>query len=400
MRTISPTTGAALQQLFFQVYRSGTLRTLRMDHSEAILASREGLGMAVARLTTLKDLLLGAAGERCVQLLSILRSRLVTATIAFDCQDQRWIRATDSHYAPDTRDPVRLLAQSRETLIALDVSSPGYPSNHISEYPLLTLLEIDSPTPPSVAHFLPAFPALRCLNISGNCENRSRWVDDDVLRTLNIAHQVLHGSWQSLNIVGASTFILWLMGLRCTVRWLNVSLMHDFELDLLSDVLSDSRPTKVLLTIHEAAKFMDVRCLTALCSARIPRIKTLHLCVRLGCRDADLDVDLLLNTVQWVAQVLRLTSLKLILDCRDLVAHYHSDSFQSSGNKDVQWRTLHPIEVSLAFLSLGAVARRYQSAVPTLFMTEVEVRQHFTRDDDTASASSRRGPLPALNSVE
>ncbi|KAI0701538.1 hypothetical protein C8T65DRAFT_788067 [Cerioporus squamosus] len=389
MHGISPATAAALQRLFLRINESGTLHTLGIDHAETVLASQEGLALDMARLTTLKDLRLGDSGERCAELLRNLRSKLVTATIAFgNFHEQEWTE--DSVDPPHAYDPIYLLAQSCDTLTTLDVANPGpYPPANVHVYPILRVLEYENITFPTVKHVLRAFPGLRVLKITGDSPS---WFDDGLVRGLNIEYQVAHGSWTALDNVGASTIILWHMGLQCTVRWLNITLTDDYELNFLSDVLSDSRPLKVRLVIHEATKLLD------------SRMKTLHLCVLLGSRDADLDIAMLLDTVVGIAQVRRLTNLKLIFDCGNIAPSLgdsappaRDDDRLASSNGVECPRVLHQIEVSLALLSLPDVAERIQSAVPTLFTTEIQVRRHYTRGDQVASASSR-GPPPGQGS--
>ncbi len=295
MATISSTAAISLEHLFGCLNTCGKLERLLLSHTELILSANVGMVAAVSRLTTLKEVVLLKSGYCCVALLRCLCSSLTAACIEFDGDDQERILDPNDPYPSNTRDPIQLLSHSRDTLTTLYVGSPGHSSPDGPVYPFLRELNIEHGPPPVLSHLIRAFPNLTSINFPDATPERLELeaVELPRHREMNIAHQVSHGSWSSLDEIEAEEILLlYLLALQCPVRVLRTDIHYTDDVDLLAEVLTDLTPGVLELRIDEAYMInTDTGIVDALCETRDPQITELRLFVEFQCRDVALDVD-------------------------------------------------------------------------------------------------------------
>ncbi|KAI0764531.1 hypothetical protein BD413DRAFT_482473 [Trametes elegans] len=384
--------GASLQLLFSMLAREGNLLKLSMWQAEAILAMHSKLPEAVAELQTLTHLSVQSVGKHTSCMLKALRSRLVRADIIM-----RGGRG-DSEDSPSgiERDPTRLLYHSMTSLQELHSVNTELHASSLC-FPNVTFLEFEPHRMQfcQTQHYVRVFPNLRHLSID-DCADYWPGAGDSIehlliKRASNLSAQQRLGSWPSLERCGGTIGPLYLLGIPCRIRSLDICdaiwgwIGCACDPEVLDTVLGCARPCVLRLTLWHGFWFESPHFLETFSrSENVGALEFLAFDLELMRVEPDPASDRFpaaLDTVIPAAVCLldSLTAFVLRIDCHDLQQRPQGG--------------LCPLEEALNVWDMAAFARRVHAAgAPALLSVSVHMTGHTVRGDESVQI----GPVSQL----
>ncbi|EIW55180.1 uncharacterized protein TRAVEDRAFT_51309 [Trametes versicolor FP-101664 SS1] len=351
---------------------------------------------AIGKLTRLQDLSIPLWSGYTEQILLTIRSPLKIIRVSLEAI---WTSDRTEWITPDRlHEVVGAFSQTLESLsitqrpIKLDPDSKGLP------YPAVDSVEFSGTAgPPWVDVLVHMFPSLGLtLNLG---EGDYMLVDEDAeqqrIRLANKEHQARGARWERLGTVVGDTLTLYMLGLTCPIGRLMVDSSSAHLKDRLVEVLRDSPPTHLKLTImlsHGVGAFEDTFPVEV-----VPRLTHLVLFVIYDNLDEDERTDrFTVSAMQWAAFLelvicairhLRLTHLRLVI-------YYNVDL---TGENTVGYSK--GFVRSLREHKSSSIAAALMEAVPTLryvFLTfgghyEVRASQKDNWVDEDRAAIEMRG---------
>ncbi|KAI1782152.1 hypothetical protein LXA43DRAFT_1052799 [Ganoderma leucocontextum] len=282
--------GAAVGEAMTRFFLDGaphapSFTRLKIYEAEAVLSANPLLPAAIAMLTTLRHLTLDSAGAVSAAMLRLLRSRLVSAEIAYNL--------ANPPRSLEDRNAIAMLHHSEDTLNTVILENP-FTSPDGPCYPNVRSLTLKYMDVPTTRHLVHAFPNLAILRFSDHFESEPDNFDEDEdgldrKREANMAEQRQHGSWDSILGYKGPLFVLYGLGITCQVHLLVV---HDHEdeeisISMLRKVVADARPS------HLTVRITEVRCLVEKAKAFV------RLCQRFDETLSSLELNLCLSPGDW-----------------------------------------------------------------------------------------------------
>lgn len=253
----SKAVGVQLKTMLTRLTPVSHLMDLNISHLEPLLSVYPPLSRTIATLTSLKNVSIRCLGERSLEMLGSMQSKLTTVRldpVGRGGMDYRLFeKASD-------RNPITLLRQFSSSLCDLSlvvIDDTTKAQDDAPQYPLLSSLTLEgAPSAPITWHYARAFPNLKTLTITGFdvCDVEDFGFTE--FRMKNRTHLHEHGCWTSLDMFDGPIVMLWLLGLPCPVRHLQVSVSdhHDLDEELTADMireaLSPARPTRLGIAFY------------------------------------------------------------------------------------------------------------------------------------------------------
>lgn len=220
---------------------------------EEILGTHHNIRDAFISLASVRTLIVPFAGEKGIAMIRRMRSPLSTVDIGYE--------VLYDDIPPADRNalhPLSTLRNFHTTLerLVLSWSLGGEPGEAVTvTYPLVRTLEMDDVMDLPILPFIAAFPNLSVLEVETAYDGVEDVIKDHLVLTsiaarhrANQAAQDLHGSWKTLSQITGTLFGLYMLGIRCDVASLDLTIF-DESMDWLVAVLRDTRPSTLVLTI-------------------------------------------------------------------------------------------------------------------------------------------------------
>ncbi|EIW56541.1 uncharacterized protein TRAVEDRAFT_49366 [Trametes versicolor FP-101664 SS1] len=373
--------GKLLHKLFVALASSGSLRRLSIYFSERILGWHPDLPEAIAGLHTIRYLMIVDAGPRAIRMLKALRASLLYADITMK----------DTVLPPEDKNPIRLLQGSQGSLRELVAKSfVGVPDT--PQYPHVTTFHLGcTQKAPWTHHYVRAFPHLRHLTTQISYHHRCNLGEIEKRRARNQSEQEHFGAWPSLRSFRGSVLSLYLLGIRCPIRAVNIDTEGEALLSpaVLRAVLDDARPHRLHLCIDGGYLLADPDAgfWHTFSHPCVEAVEHFALDVRLSVVErSSLDISAALAAIapHIVAPLRDLRSFKLTIDCSQI----------SSGRRPLrsaEYRPLYPVEEVLAGWDMNAYAnhiRRGTESSGSLQSITVCLKDHRSRGNHTVTLGS------------
>ncbi|KAH9910118.1 uncharacterized protein BXZ73DRAFT_109532 [Epithele typhae] len=389
MRSLPNTVGTRLAQLLTTHVDKLALTLLHIPHLDVILERCHTLSAAFAAVTTLTYIRIGGIDIVGSEMLRAFTSKLKSADVHFTAVSETSIEEGSSRIIREqkARTPIRVLKNSQSSLADLTVGVANmqriHGDNAFEEvYPLLSRLTIkDSPLLGVLTRTMVlAFPNLQSLFFI----QLARVNDDpnaaDAQHERNVADQLAHGSWTSLNTISAHIMDLYMLSPTCPVRRIDI-LGPVMQTRALRRVLKHTRTVHLSFGHFEGTLFTPAlaQMLKKPCAATI---QCLEVVFRVGCGLPAELVDAPAMLEHWVAAIcglprLRVLALGIYGELRPFT-HLSPNAWAPSA-----------AERFLAALDLDALTCQLADAIPTLETVELAVTGVRGR---SGPASVRRGP--------
>ncbi|KAI0764523.1 hypothetical protein BD413DRAFT_680347 [Trametes elegans] len=368
--------GSALQCLFTMIAEAGKLVRLVICDTEEILSMHPALPEAVAKVRTLRDLQVDLVGELGARMLSALRAPALERAVIGMFPVEGEEGEEENAPAPKLeRDPTRLLRHSHASLLELSVSYADLDAGSAC-FPRVVVLGLERIRPEDVEHYARAFPHVRDLWMEEYCA----WNEEDmgelhVQRARNLAVQRRSGSWPSLESFDGPIGQLYLLGLPCPIRSLNLN-NHDEIWNtvpgVLDAVLECARPRFLKLDLMAVCWFDTLRFPKTFARPEcVGALKALEFELHLMWSDIQLDLPACFDRVipSVVAPLKYLTMFTLRVDCSDVSTSLEED--------------LPPVKNALKEWDMTAFAHRVRKANSTLSSVRVSLEAHGVRPDES-----------------
>ena len=266
---------------------------------------------AFSALTTLRHLTVERSDDKVGMLLSAIRAPLRTITVAFTPLTA-WHSADDAEH----RNPIVLLANISDTLEELSGSNFAVHRNRLMYdivYPAvrkITATYTDEPMPATLA-YVTAFPNATHVSLTSPLNDAAARSESfparlSVSRAGNKQAKKQFGrTWKCLEEVAGNVFDVFALGLTCHVP--RVRLIGDVSAKLLPyvrNVLEDTLPTSLVITIASAAIFADGTIRGLLQEPCAQQVHDLELELSFSPREGDVDIQRVLvsalRLIRWL----------------------------------------------------------------------------------------------------
>ncbi|KAI0375349.1 hypothetical protein BV20DRAFT_1110447 [Pilatotrama ljubarskyi] len=348
------------------------LRILSITAAEETFGIHACLLVALKTLSTVQDLAIDECGVLTCTLVRDLGSSMRSVMLAYDND-----LPTDA--APiEQAHPLALLQNSCDNLESLDITFMSRPlprSLYPPSYPKVHAFSLGWCWHPDLSPYVHAFPNLRSLTFDTMYDD----LNLDSLEPLarfrlpNRMAQLQHGSWRALDRVHGTLGDVYVSGLTCPVRDLEL-LMKEETYEMLCDVLNDTRPSSLSLSSGRAGALEATTGLLAVLETTGARnMKALKLDLNIPPEDKDMDVSAGLEALLASLKDTPLQTLELAFTCYELPERMTGERFGMESALP-----LCPVERYLEDMDLDAVGRQCLSKVPTLEVAKVMVTGHRT----------------------
>lgn len=266
---------------------------------DRILQTHPGISDAFVSLEFVRGISISGVGEHCLAMLRRMRSPVSTIYVGYNALHDEAVPP-----APSALHPLAALPNFQGTLENFHLSGGLGESDLtvITIFPLTRFLHMTNIVIPIIRPFIAAFPNLAYLMADTAYDGSKAVIRDPIVvtamtswRTANQAAQDLHGSWKTLDHFEGTVHGLYVLGLRCRVNSLKITLSYE-SFDWLSDVLIDTRPSTVVLTISRLGTnaLADDGLLRGLRLAAVSELTNLTVRLMLTKKDKHADLQMLL----------------------------------------------------------------------------------------------------------
>ncbi|RDX48498.1 hypothetical protein OH76DRAFT_657769 [Lentinus brumalis] len=250
--TISHDAAALLKYCIADFGKLMPLKRLHFDEAEDLLASDPGLVNAFAALTTVKKLYIANVGEHASDMLMKMQSSIVSAELSLS-YDRKWGSPDDAYYS----DPTYLMSASHATLEKLNASWATVVDAFLQpRYTNIRRLQLDFVDGPRTYDYVVPFPNLQYLTVSSYAlkfyKDENVLASADTLRRANQKEQEEYGSWRLLIQVTGPLIDVYMLGLSCFVRTMNLvttRASEEHNAHMLASALADGTPNILRLTM-------------------------------------------------------------------------------------------------------------------------------------------------------
>ncbi|KAM5545141.1 hypothetical protein V8D89_001252 [Ganoderma adspersum] len=368
-----------------------TLKSIPKHSSTPDNAHPTSLTTAFASLRTLRHLTVDACDQHTCSLIPAIRSPLKTVSIGFTPLST-WHNSEDAEH----RNPVVLLANVSETLEEISATNVAMALDHVMfdiVYPSVRRVSVtyDLTYIPKTIAYTSAFPNLSHLSFTAAYGHPEEFLQAVLGRTANKAHLARHKrSWAHLEELVGCLPDVYILGLGCHVAKLRLTGPVSLDaVPALTDVLDDTRPTSLTVSLVGAHLFDDDSLASMLGHHCAEALRTLEMEVCLDVDEGAVDVQTLLGNVARTLSVLPLRDLTLTLN------------YGLFADGDETGRPMYPAGRAFDGLDLEAAAGLFRAAMPTL--VDVVVRRstdcawyasmYAAQEDDGSDSSGYISPL-------
>lgn len=278
------------------------LTTLRIEDTEDLFTRYPFLLPAFKTLPRLEELTLVSCDRLACELVDAVGGRLRDVTLAYteEYEEPMATPVEDIH-------PLVTLQSSRTTLEKLEVRfmDATLPESLFPPpFPNVAELVIAWCAYPSLALYIHAFPNLRCLGLKFTISEDdfiNPGVQANGLRQANRTHQLQHSSWKSLDDVFGNVTDVYISGLACHVKRLNITLQHtrSSNFEMLGDIVNDTRPLNLSVWVGCEGAFNSVLGVPyVLRKEGVKKLEVFQLEVRLVPEESDIDLSEALVCIQ------------------------------------------------------------------------------------------------------
>lgn len=270
---------------------SAHFTSLELDgDTEGFLSSSPELPGAIAGLTTLKTVRMDPVPTLGADMLLHMKSSLVSADLALEIILDGDVPTLEQRCMLN---PVYLLQGSESTLETLKASFALTDDNASFRirYPRVRELDLDCVDIPLTYDYVRAFPNASRLSLSS-----IRFSGDEDMpeviryRLANQREQHEYGTWDALDVLNCSLLDAYLLGLRCPISTLQLSLKgtgesHEWCARMFYALLDDIHPTVLRLTMGSPRILLKPSLLSALSPGRTWQLDTLAITYEVIVRD-------------------------------------------------------------------------------------------------------------------
>ncbi|KAM5537771.1 hypothetical protein V8D89_008539 [Ganoderma adspersum] len=344
------------------------LTSLELDgDTEGFLSSSPELPGAFAGLTTLRIVRMDPVRTLGADMLQHMKSSLVSADLALDVILDWGVPTLEQRCMSN---PVFLLRGSQNTLETLKASWALTDDNASLgiRYPRVRELDLDCVDIPLTYDYVRAFPNASRLSISSVRFSGDEEMPEAIpYRLANQREQREYGSWGALAVVDCSLLDAYLLGLRCPVSTLQLSLngtgeSHEWCTRMFYAVLDDVHPTVLRLTMGSPRILLEPSLLSALSPGRTPQLETLAITYEVIVRDTAAIVQ---EALMWILQELvsvPVATFELEIDCKNAYAgepDAEADELYLGRSGEGYFGDLDLRELAREFMSFIETARLY-----------------------------------------
>ncbi|KAH9921190.1 uncharacterized protein BXZ73DRAFT_104478 [Epithele typhae] len=346
-----------------------TMTLLDITHLDSIISSCRALYAAFASLTTITHIRFAGINTVGSGFLRDFKSKVKVADLRWDPTPN--IRLTESA-SDEAKIPISVLKNFQSSLVDLSATNVSFQrsngDNTFDEvYPRLTDLQIQGVliTGMHTRTLVRAFPNLQNLVMVQPSTHRG---DDptalDAQHEHNIAEQLAHRSWPSLETISGGLLDMYILAPTCQVQEVHVTGPY-MQTRALRRLLKRTRPAQLALAQFEGDLFTPAltEMLRKPCAARV---ECLEVMFRMGCTLPADTIDAPVMVESWIAAIRGLPRVRVL----SIALHGAFLQFTRSGP--------HRFEPSaaerfFAALDLSALAQRLKDTIPTLKTVELTV---------------------------
>ncbi|EIW52140.1 uncharacterized protein TRAVEDRAFT_32017 [Trametes versicolor FP-101664 SS1] len=245
--------GPSLAKSFaYGIKKAVNLEVLKFAYVEATLSSHPDLGPAFASLPRIKHITMSKVGGIACKMLETMQWPLETAAL---CRTALNRKAWPDENRYERLNPAQLFKNACRTLRSLNLDSWRDYVDHspLPVYPRMKSLTVIGNNCPSTAPWAAAYPHLGYLEVS-TIEQALLDLSEDSLelyletREENRQGHLTRGTWKELETFKGAPLDLYLVGVPCRIRRLELDIMKD-ELRFLPIVVADTLPAELILDL-------------------------------------------------------------------------------------------------------------------------------------------------------
>lgn len=268
---------------------------------EEILEAFPHVRDALSSLSSVKTVRIPFAGKNSLEIIHKMHSPLSFAFLGHLPQETDSLSSNDGSIIH----PLTVLQNSRDTLetLVLDWCIGDEPAHPPPQFPLLRELQMADLWDPIIGPYISASPNLKTLSAStadDQCEEEeinhpAVIARVSLRRSENTATQARHGSWSSLDLFTGTAVGLYILGLKCKIKSLDLTIAYEPFL-WLSAVLADTHPSTLRLSIRSvgSAALADGHLPHVLRQSSASSVRDLTVKLQLTKRDHEADLSSLL----------------------------------------------------------------------------------------------------------